>query len=106
MFGIIGLSSELTKEEVESIIDPKIIDFVWAFNHNESFVIGDFNGKTTGSVSRKDIDRPRMLSITGEEAVVFSKVKGILTFWLSGLASQWIKADGINGYYIDIWDEK
>lgn len=105
LFGIIGLTSELTRKDIESIIDPQIIDFVWAFKGNEAFIVGDYNGKTTGTVSRKDVDRPRMLSIEGPESVVFSKVKGILSFWLSSLASQWIKAEGINGYYIDIWNQ-
>ncbi len=105
LFGIIGLTSELSRSDIDSIIDPNIIDFVWAFKHNEAFVIGDSQGKTTGTVSRKDVDSPRMLTIKGTEAVVFSKVKGILSFWLSSLASQWIKADAITGYYIDIWDQ-
>ncbi|RDI13173.1 DUF6602 domain-containing protein [Flavobacterium sp. AG291] len=104
MFGIIGLTSELSHEDIKELIDPDIIDFVWAFQHDESFVVGDFNGKCTGTISRKDINQPRMLSIKGENTVVFSKVKGIIRFWLSSLASQWMKADSINGYYIDIWD--
>ena len=106
LFGIIGLTSELTIKEINSIIDPKIIDFVWAFKHKESFMVGDFKGKISGSVSRKDVISPRMLIIDGTEAVVFSKTKGILSFWLSSLASKWLKAESIKGYYIDIWDQK
>jgi hypothetical protein len=94
-----------TFNDIKEIIDPKVIDFVWAFSHGESFVVGDFNGKITGTVSRKDVDSPRMLSVKGTVPVVFSKVKGIISFWLSSLASQWLKANAINGYYIDIWDE-
>jgi hypothetical protein len=106
LFGIIGLTSELTLNDINSIIDPNLIDFVWAFNHNESFVFGDFNGQSTGTVSRKGLKQPRMLSVKGEKAIVFSKLKGHLTLWLSRLASLWIKTESIKGYYIDIWDEK
>jgi len=106
LFGIIGLESELTHEEINSIIDSDIIDFVWALNHNEAFIVGDEKGRATGTVSRKDVVNPRLLSIKGDKAIVFSKIKGILSFWLSSLASIWIKAENINGYYFDVWDEQ
>jgi len=105
MFGIIGLKSELSQKDIQDLIDPNLIDFVWAFKHDESFVFGDVNGKSTGTVSRKDIVGARLLSVRGQNAIVFSKVKGIIRFWLSGLASQWMKADSIKGYYIDIWGD-
>lgn len=104
MFGIIGLVSELKEDELRSIIDPELIDFVWAFKHTESFVVGDSGGKPAGTVSRKGINQPQMIKLEGDEAAVFSKLKGVVRFWLSRLASQWIKPEGIDQYYIKIWD--
>lgn len=105
LFGIIGLSSEISDEELVKVIDPGLIDFVWSMKIGTAYLIGGCGGESTGTVSRFGLKSPRMLKVDGSEAVVFSKVKGILRFWLSGLASQWMKADAIKGYYLDIWDQ-
>ncbi|KOF02223.1 hypothetical protein OB69_13400 [Roseivirga seohaensis subsp. aquiponti] len=105
MFGIIGLESQLTKKDIEEVIDPKLIDFVWAFNHNEAFIVGDNKGNIRETVSRRDNMSPRMLCITGTNSIVFSKIKGTLSLWLSSLASLYIQPDNITGYYFDVWND-
>lgn len=106
LLGIIGLESEISQADIDEIIDPGIIDFVWAFSHNEAYVIGDSKGKISDTVSRININSPRLIQIKDQNAIVFSKVKGILSLWISSLGSLYINADNIIKYYFDVWDKK